>query len=175
MTEILLITGPSGAGKTTTCNAFLNKASGTWAYINQDDIRQLVKAGYATADGYESSWSQDTRNQWAVSIRVCCAMARQYQVAGINCLIDLFTDPNEYQEWETLLVGTNHKLVILRPKQAAALQRNRGRQHPSRLTDNKIREAHQKHSHWPENKTIIDTSTMAVEDVVEKLLEYCHG
>ncbi len=46
MAKILLINGPSGAGKSTTAKAFLEKCEGTWAFVSQDDVRDLIKSGY---------------------------------------------------------------------------------------------------------------------------------
>lgn len=46
MSKILLVTGPGGAGKSTACGLFADSVSGTWALIEQDEIRRQVKAGF---------------------------------------------------------------------------------------------------------------------------------
>jgi len=103
MATLLLITGPSGAGKSTTSKKFLDQVSGVWAYVNQDNIRQLVTNGYAGADDYEKNWTDETKRQWNVSIPICIDIAKHYQEVGINCLIDFFAPPEEFDEWEKYL------------------------------------------------------------------------
>lgn len=170
MSVLLLVTGPAGAGKTTTCEAFLKQASGTWAYVNQDTVRQFVKVGYASADGNESSWSDATKLQWETSIPVCCDIARRYLQHGINCLVDLSVSPEDFGQWEQYLDRLAYKFVVLLPPLEVDLQRNQDRAEPSRLTDEKIRESYDDVAAW---KTagipVIDTSKSSIEQIVAEL------
>jgi hypothetical protein len=170
MTKVLLITGPAGAGKTSTAGEFLKQAEGTWAYINQDEVRQLVRTGYATAGGYESDWSEATRQQWEVSIPICCDIASRYQAYGINCIIDFNSSPEEFINWEKYLGNMEYKLIVLLPDEETVLLRNKNRDGRSRLKDKKITQNYKKLVSWKnENVAIIDNSEGNVTDTIVKL------
>lgn len=172
MSKILLLTGPAGAGKSTTSRAFLEEAQGEWAYINQDDIRQLMKAGYSSADGYESEWSVQTKKQWGVSIPLCCDMVRRYNEFGINCLVDFNASPTGFREWEKYLTGLNYVLVVLLPDEHTVLSRNRNRDERSKLKDRKIQQNYHKLADWSDHEVIIiDNSLTSLDDTIKDLMQ----
>ncbi len=170
MSKLLLITGPSGSGKSTVAKAFLKEAKSTWAYVNQDDLRQLVTAGYSTADGYEQDWSKDTKLQWKVSIPVCCDIAKRYIEHGINCLIDFNASPDEFKEWERYLDSVEYQLIILLPDENTVLYRNRNRDERSKLKENKIIQNYNKLASWKgKNALIINNTEDSAADTATKL------
>ncbi len=170
MTNLLLITGPAGAGKSTTAAEFLRQAKGTWAYINQDELRQLVKTGYSTADGYEKDWPKETVTQWEVSIPVCCDIAKRYIEHGINCLIDFNASPDEFKKWNEYLRDLDYKLVVLLPDETTVISRNKNRDSRSKLKDNKIIQNYKKLAAWENNEAIIINNTQGSPfDTVAKL------
>jgi adenylate kinase family enzyme len=170
MAKILLVTGPSGAGKTTTCKEFLKHAEGVWAYLNQDDIRQFIKAGYASADDYEKNWSVETKRQWDVSIPICADTAKRYQAAGINCLIDFFAPFEEFQIWKKYLENIRYSVIVLLPNEEFTVNRNSMRQFPAKLRENKIRQNYRKFDTWQaDDAVIIDNSNLEILEVVSRL------
>lgn len=169
MSKIILLTGPAGAGKTSIAQKFLNNQSGEWAYIAQDDIRQLVRAGYASADGLRSEWSNETRRQWDASIGVCTEIAKQYAASGISSVIDAYFTQEEFlKSWKPYLNSTNYELIILLPSLEAVLQRNELRKYPAKLTKAKIAECYADICDWKNNQEglLLDNSQMSIEGVV---------
>lgn len=164
---ILLLTGPAGAGKSTTAKAFLDSAQGTWAYLGQDELRQLVKTGYAVADDYEHNWSDAVRQQWQVTIPLSFDMARRYEEAGINCVVDFNASPEEFTTWQKHLKDLKYKLVVLMPGKATVLARNRERPIGSKLKDNKIIQNYEKLARWnKKDAIIIDNSQDSISKTV---------
>lgn len=164
------MTGPAGAGKTTTSRSFLRQAQGVWAYVNQDDIRQLIKTGYASADGYEHDWSAETRRQWEVSISICCEITKGYAQSGINSLVDFNASPDEFNTWREYLKEIGYKLVVLLPDKETVLSRNANRDKRSKLTNNKIIQNYEKLAKWQnQGVMVIDNSVGAVSAIIDKL------
>lgn len=168
--KIIIVTGPSGAGKTTTCRKFLESANGEWAYINQDEIRQLVVAGYESADDYTKNWNEKTKKQWEVSIPICADMAKRYNEHTINCIVDIFAPPDEFNEWKKYLSGVSYELVVLLPDVHTAVARNASRDKRSRLKENKIRQNHALFESWlSTGSRVIDNSNTTLDDVIDQL------
>lgn len=168
MAQVLIITGPSGAGKTTTSQQFLQSASGEWAYVNQDEIRQMVVAGYESAGDYEQNWNDGTKRQWAVSIPICADICMRYVEYGINCILDIFAPPEEFEKWKPHLAGIDYKLVVLLPNVDITVARNAGREERSRLKENKIRQNHSYFQEWKNTKAaVLDTTTLSLNEVLK--------
>jgi len=170
MAKLLLITGPSGAGKTTVSKSLLKQLTGEWAYISQDDLRQLVIAGYASADDYEHEWSEEVRRQWNVSIPICVDVAKRYLDVGINCIIDFYATPNEFEKWKKELKDIPYTLIVLRPDLGSTLERNRSREERAKLKDNKIRQNYKAFEEWSQTEIrVVDTSKEKVSVTVEAI------
>ena len=169
--SIILLTGPSGAGKSTTARAFLARAEGEWAYLAQDEIRQLVKTGYSSADGYEQDWSVATKRQWAVSVPLITDMTRRYVQAGINVIIDCFAPPDEFDVWQRHLRGMKVTSVLLLPSEQHVVDRNAKRSREGgRLKENKVRQNYVKYLNWNHaDLQVIDSSKLTVQDVVQNI------
>ncbi len=172
MSTILLITGPSGAGKTTTIREFLESASGVWAYLSQDDLRQLVVTGYHSADDYRKDWNKETQRQWNVSIPLCVDMAKRYHEAGINCVVDFYGPLEEFVIWEKHLKDLPYKLVVLLPDEETTVERNNGRDEQSKLKESIVRENHRLFDGWKNRGvSVIDTSHIEITDSVKRIKE----
>lgn len=170
MSKLLLITGPAGAGKTTTCKEFLRGAPDVWAHLSQDNLRQLVRTGYASADGYEQDWSSETKRQWAVSIPICCDIAKRYLASGINCLIDFNADPEDFKVWQLHLKEIDYQLAVLLPDKQTVLMRNDQRDKGSRLKNNKILQNYDRLKQWQnQGALVINNSEGTVDETVKKL------
>lgn len=170
MAKLVLITGPSGAGKTTVSKSLPKQLAGEWAYISQDDLRQLVIAGYASADDYEHEWSEEVRRQWNVSIPICVDVAKRYLDVGINCIIDFYAPPNEFEKWQHELRDISYTLIVLRPDLKTTLKRNSTRDERARLKDNKIVQNHQAFEEWQHyNAEVVDTSKETVSTTIQTI------
>jgi gluconate kinase len=168
MSQLIIVTGPGGAGKTTTCEAFAKSAKGTWAFISQDHIRMFVKAGFKDPT---EPWDAATRKQWATSQAICGDILRQYQAAGINCILDCFAVKGSFDKWNEVLRGISYKLIVLLPHIDTTLQRNSQRKGAARLKDLDIREHHSWFTAWEGDKraTIIDTTNYEVEETIRDI------
>lgn len=170
MSKTIILTGPSGAGKTTTCKRFLESASGEWAYINQDEIRQLILAGYESAGDYYQNWNDGTKRQWAASIPICVDIAKRYSEYGINCILDIFAPPEEFERWKPFLKNLDYSLIVLLPDEETTVLRNAERDDRSKLKENKIRQNHALFGGWKnQNVNIIDTSAINLKESLEKI------
>lgn len=170
MSEVLLVTGPGGAGKSTACEAFAKTAVGVWAYLSQDDIRQLIRAGFKNPS---QGWDDETQVQWDVSINICADMAKRYQEHGINCIIDCFAPKGTFDKWEQALNGINYKIIVLLPGVEETIKRNNQRTGDAKLNESQVKEHHEWHAMWEgdQRAKVIDTTTLDVGDVVKKIGE----
>lgn len=170
MSEILLVTGPPGAGKSTVCEAFAKTSDGIWAFVEQDAIRQLVKAGFMNPS---DPWTKNTEMQMSTSINICGDMARRYQQSGINCIIDCFItlDPYVFDKWQATLKGVTYKIIVLLPNVKTALARNSQRTGDARLNEELVHNQHEEFSAWRDDPraTIIDTTNMSKDNVVQAM------
>jgi len=165
MSEVVFITGPSGAGKSTTAKELTETQIETWALISQDHIRTFIKAGYANP---EAEWTGETKKQWSVSIAICCDMAKRYHEAGINCVIELFAPPTEFEKWKQYLDVLPYKLFVLLPDVEKTVYRNSNRKLPMKEED--VRENHEWFTEWkPSEATIIDTTDLSLDESVEEI------
>ena len=170
MSKVLLITGPAGAGKTTTCEELASSADGVWAFISQDHVRTFIKKGFKNP---AATWDEETEKQWEVSQAICGDILRRYQAAGINCVIDCFAPKGSFDKWEEVLGGIEYKLVVLLPNVDETVRRNKERTGDRRLKESQIREHHEWFSVWKndEQAELLDTSTLTTQEVVTKVLK----
>jgi len=170
MSEVLLITGPPGAGKSTACEAFAKTADGMWAFIEQDAIRQLVKAGFKNPP---DPWTKETETQMNASIDICGDMAKRYQQFGVNCMVDCFITLDSYthDKWQKAFDEVAYKIIVLLPAVEKAVARNNQRTGDNRLKEAQVRSQHELMSAWRDDPraTIIDSTNMSVPDVVQAL------
>jgi predicted ATPase len=170
MSQILLLTGPPGAGKTTASKEFAQTAGGTWALVEQDAIRQLVKAGFKNPS---DPWTKATETQMNVSIAICGDMARRYHQAKVNCIIDCFItlDPYVFDKWQAALEDIPYKLVVFLPESEKAVAQNNQRTGDARLKEELVIEQHKEFLAWRDDPraTIIDTTAMDVTDAVQEI------
>lgn len=163
MSKVLIITGTSGSGKSSTSKVLSETLPGTWALISQDDIRGLVKAGYKSAG---EDWTDETRKQWEASIDICSDMIKRYRQYGINCILELFAPPSEFEKWKPKLKNTDYQLFVLIPTVETVIHRNANRE--LKMKESKIRENHEWFTVWqPEQAKIIDSTNQTLEETVE--------
>lgn len=171
MSEVLLVTGPAGAGKSTTCEEFAKSGDGMWALIEQDHIRQFVKAGFKNPA--KPPWTDETQTQWDVSIDICGDMARRYQQRDINCIIDCFATLDSFDKWDKGFESVDYKIIVLLPDVEVALARNNQRSGDAKLLESQVREHHEWLAAWhdDERARVIDTSKLSVQGVVQAIRE----
>ncbi len=173
MSKIILINGPSGAGKTTTAKAFLEHAKAEWAYIGQDDMHGLIRSGYRSANDLAETWDDDIKRQWEFSVALSCDSIKRCVEYGINCIVDFFAPLKEFQKWSEQLNGYEYIHFILLPGLPVTLDRNQQREDNARLSNEKIRAnyalfAGQHYDH----AQVLDTSGLEPNGVALQLGKY---
>ena len=173
MPKVILVTGPSAAGKTTACEAFLNKVQGTWAYVGQDDVHGLIRAGYKSANDMREQWDAETQAQWQTSIEVTCDLIKSFHAKNVNCIVDFFAPPNEFSIWKELLQPTDFELVVIMPDLPTALDRNNQKKGTAHLSEDKIISCHKEFTTqaYSETYRLINTTGSDLNVVVDELLE----
>ena len=173
---LFLLIGPPAVGKSTTSKALAAKFSKS-IHIPVDDIRDMVVSGLVLP-GLE--WNQDLVQQITLARESVIQMALNYQRAGFAVVIDDFLDPNQLQEYRTLLSKPRIHRFVLYPNQDTAHARNfqRAGDSPGRDgIDVAIRFVYQqlnliiehlRHDGW----IVLNTSEMNVEETVLEILKH---
>jgi len=172
MAKILLLNGPPAAGKSTVSKLFLeSQKPNEWAYISHDDIRQLVKSGYSSADGTREMWNEETEAQWAVGVENCVDLAINFQQDGISCIVDFYATEEDFKQWQELLGKADYVQVILLPNKAIDVARNAQRKPPAHLTNKKMAESYEAFKSWANNQEVvlIDNSAQTAKQTVKHL------
>jgi len=173
MSQVLLVTGPPGAGKTTVCKEFARTADGDWAYVSQDDVHDFIYAGYESANDFYENWNDDTKRQWKVGIEICCDLVKDYYENDIHCVVDFFATPAEFEKWRRHLEEVPYQIIVLLPNEATTIQRNNQRSVGAKLKEAKVRLLHSLQLEWAKNDTatLIDNTDSSVENTVMKIKE----
>jgi len=172
MAKIILLNGPPAAGKTTVSKLFIEKQEpAEWACISQDDIRQLIKSGYRSADNTRDTWEESTERQWGVGIENCIDLAINFQRSGISSVVDFYATEAEFKHWRELLDGVDFVHVVLLPGEEVDLARNTARKFPAHLTNKKIIESYEEFRTWASSDEVIliDNSNQTSEQTVDRL------
>ena len=166
MSKIILVTGPSGAGKTSVCNVLASNLNDIWAHINQDDIRYLIKSGFRTSrNGVDAK----TQIQIDVGFKICCDIIKRYDENGINCIAEVFAPAVLLNNWTRALNDIlDLNIVLLKPNLMACLQRNSFKLDNAILTDEQVRRKYEFFLESYGNKNVfeIDTTDLSIEDVI---------
>ncbi|MDE2822778.1 MAG: AAA family ATPase [Chloroflexota bacterium] len=156
--QVILFGGPAGSGKSTLAKAWCATRERA-AHIQLDEVRSLIVAGYA-----DPQLTGDLQGeQFHLSVRACCALAREYLDSGYDVAIDdvLFPGAAFDASWRHHLAGIDWRVVIIHPTLEETLARssNRDKKVPAHL----VREQHQATFGWPERYRI-DTTGLSVAD-----------
>ncbi len=167
--RIVFVSGPSGSGKSTTARHVAAHMSGLCALLDFDQVRLLVKAGYAEP---AYGWNEDTERQWAIAKSVVGAMASTYCQQGVNVVIEAFATPHDYSFWRELVAGAPFSAFVLLPPVEVALERNAQRSGAAKLKDSDIRQHHDWSMGWydVEDVTVLDNATITPEEVAADIV-----
>jgi chloramphenicol 3-O-phosphotransferase len=153
----VLFGGPAGAGKSTLAAAWCATQSRA-AHVELDAVRQLIVAGRADPQDGGSVQSE----QYALSVRACCALARAFDADGYDVALDDVLEPGAFErEWRPALAGLEWRLIALLPRLDEVLARSRGR-------EKRVREEHSGAQHaacsaWGTEHRV-DTTGLSVDE-----------
>jgi chloramphenicol 3-O-phosphotransferase len=172
---LILLTGPAGAGKTATADAWARWQRRPTLHLSLDDLRDRVKAGYANP---EDGPSAAMFEQLALARTGCAQLARLYAGEGFGCVIDDAIFPGEhlagYAPWVEALAPLRPLLVVLLPSFESVVRRNAPRTGHRRLREATLREIYDLMTPWrtagvpviDNTKLTVDEAAAALESVV---------
>jgi hypothetical protein len=98
-------------------------------------------------------------------------MIKRYHDAKINCVLELFAPPSEFEKWVQSLNDIEYKIVVLLPSVDEAVSRNADR--PLSMKESKIRENHEWFTKWkPSEALIIDSTSQTIPETVAEINHY---
>lgn len=164
---VLLLTGPSGAGKNTVAAA-LEPRLERCAVIDVDLVRWMVRQPHrAPWEGAEG------RAQHLLGARNASALARNLLDAGYEVvLLDALTDEVAALYREELS-GRGLRIVLLLPSFEEVLRRNRVR--GPRLTEEETTMLYEQHARLTGHDERIDSTSLSAEDVAALLRDRLVG
>ncbi|MBA8795217.1 putative kinase [Friedmanniella endophytica] len=161
----LVITGGPAAGKTT-CGRRLAEQRDRAAYVDADDIRQLVVAGAATL------WSgPEGEAQAALGARHCSLLARSFSAAGFAVVISDVLTPATLEVYRRELPDC--LVVALRISFGEA--RRRAATRPVHLTDDEFAWLHALTARPLEVDAVLPVDGLSVDDQVAELRRLWSG
>lgn len=162
--QLLLITGPAGAGKTTLARAWCATRRRA-ASVELDQIRELIVAGRADPQMRGTLQGQ----QYALSVRCCIALAQTFLDDGYDVVIDDAVLPEPFERyWRARLEGLVWTMAVLVPSLSEVLARSRARE--KRVSERLSAEQHEACLRWPAESQI-DTTGLSVEESLRLVRE----
>jgi chloramphenicol 3-O-phosphotransferase len=163
--QVLLITGPAGAGKTATARCLATMQTQPTLHLSLDDVRGSVLSGFANpVDG----WNAEVARQYALAQRAIGHTARLYVKSGFKVVIDDAVFP-EWEEadlarWLDALHTLDPRLVVLLPRFEVVYARNAQRSGRRLLEPGLLRTIYDMMLPWHHaDVSIIDNSDLSVE------------
>jgi chloramphenicol 3-O-phosphotransferase len=163
--QVLLLTGPAGAGKTATARCLAGMQTQATLHLSLDDVRGSVLSGFANpVDG----WNAEVARQYALAQRAISHTARLYVKSGFKVVIDDAIFP-EWEEadlarWLKTLHALEPRLVVLLPRFEVIFARNAERSGRRRLEPGLLRTIYDMMLPWRHaGVPILDNSDLNVE------------
>lgn len=168
--QLLLVTGPAGAGKTTTAAEWASAHPDTAAHVSHDSVTLLVRSGFVS--GADAHRNPEGERQWRLGVDVCAATARIYAAAGIHCAIDTFLLPHTRNLWDSV-ADLRPRIIVLLPDAERAVARNAGRDNWG-VSEAAVRTNHAAMCAWNDTPgvLVLDTSRTTLPDVVRSIRDW---
>jgi hypothetical protein len=162
VSRVILITGPSGAGKTTTTRHFAASRCTPTALLDQDHVRTFIASGFARPD---TDWGPEAERQWMLAKDICLDAIGRYLGAGFDVVIDAYAPATEGPfAWAHDAAPIER--VVLLPRWDVIIGRNAPREAAFRI------DALRGNSESFEGETgdrVIDSSDLTVEETVARI------
>lgn len=172
---LFVVAGAPAVGKSTVGRS-LADSFGRSVHLPIDDVRHSVRGGLVLP---RSEWPDELVEQISLARLACLDVAGRYRRAGFAVVLDDTVDPLLLKEYSDLSSDRDAVRVILRPTEAAAVNRNRARpvkeQQGPDILDRAIRFVYgilERHGDDLENDgwITIDTTELTVEGTVARII-----
>lgn len=166
MADVILVTGPAGAGKTAAAELWAAGRSHSTAHVSIDDVRALLKTGYVNP---EDGWTAEAERQLDLARKIVGDMARRYAKSGIQLVVDDAVFP-EWEaageaRWRAALGDLTCSVIVLLPSFEAVCERNRVRVARRRLRRETLRTIYDDMLPWRDTDAIvIDNTDLSVPE-----------
>ncbi|MGW3957686.1 AAA family ATPase, partial [Streptomyces sp. NPDC004752] len=167
--EVLLITGPAAAGKSTLADHWARSRSDPCMHVSLDDVRDWVKSGYANP---EDGWSSAAEAQYVLARRCTALCVREYVREGYTCVIDDAVFPDwpavSLEGWRSALGDLTVTVVVLMPSFEVLAERNENRSGHRRLSHETLKVIYDQMSGWRDlDVPLIDNTGLGTVETVE--------
>ncbi len=147
--EVVLLTGPAGAGKTEAARVWASTRPYSTAHVSIDDVREFLRSGYANPEG---GWTPEAAAQHALARDIVAGMACRYAESGVRLIVDDAVFPNweavGEERWRTALGRVTYRLLVLLPTFEAVCERNRLRAGHRRLREETLQVIYRDMREW---------------------------
>jgi chloramphenicol 3-O-phosphotransferase len=170
--QVLLVTGPAGAGKITTARYFASMQTQPTLHLSLDDVRGRVLSGLVNpADG----WNAEVARQYSLAQQSIGYMSLLYAAAGFKVVIDdaIFPDWQEANlaRWDNVLDGLDCRLVVLLPRLDVVQARNTQRSGVRLLDPRLVKTIYDMMLPWRERDVlVIDNSDLSLEQTARQIV-----
>ena len=158
MPNLYIITGPAGVGKSTISKLLANHSAKS-ALIEGDDIYHQVVGGYIEA------WKDG--NHLSTFWKVCIETIKLYLEDGYDVVFNYIVTPDALTQIKNNLNGFNIKFVVLLVDEQTLLKRDFERPEDCQMKERCIVLLNSFKKHNYDNKFILDTSNLSVEEATE--------
>ena len=175
--QILLITGPAGAGKTAVADAFAGTRGDKCAHLSLDSFRLMIKSGYHDP---RLGWNDEAQRQLDIARSNVASAAARFIESGISCVIDdaVFPDwePVGLDRWKRALEPTDFDLIAIIPHWDVVRDRNAARDEIDRIPGEMLRKIYDDMAVWRDRPDVpvIDNSMLSVSETVAEIARLLH-
>jgi predicted kinase len=153
---LILFGGPADAGKSTLARAWCATRPRA-VHVELDQVRHLIVAGRADPQQPGALQSE----QYALSVRACCALARVFIESGYDVAVDDVLELPAFERyWRPLLGGLDWRPLIVLPSLEEVLRRSRRR--AKRVLEAHSRAQHAACAAWPAEHRV-DTTGLSLD------------
>lgn len=175
MAPLILLSGPAGAGKSSTAAAWAARGTTPRAVIDVDELRLLIRAGVALA---HDGWTAETERQWGIGTELWMAMARVYHRHDVGCIVPVYAPPTHEDPWQHLYDELGLVRIILFPTFEACQQRNRDPRRGHVVAEDDLWENYDGFA-WCVNNIkpdcVIDNSNLTLQQTVDAIESVRHS
>ncbi len=162
MKTLYVITGPAGVGKSTISRGIAHQLDKS-ALIEGDDIYHQV------VGGYQQAWKEG--NHLNTFFKVCINSIKVYLEDGYDVVFNYIINPEQIKEIKENFKEYNVKFIVLLVDEETLLKRDKERPEDCQMKERCIVLLNSFKNKNYDNKNILDTSTLSVEDTINEIIK----